>query len=43
MRKVMHYTMYNQATFRPEQLDQLLLVVRGEGGIGKSQVIKAIY
>ena len=39
----MHHTMYNQATPRPEQSDQFLFVVRGKGGVGKSQVIKAIY
>ena len=43
VREVMRHTMYNQATPRPERSDQLLLVVRGEGGVGKSQVIKAIY
>ena len=42
MRKVICHTMYNQATPRSKQLDQLLLVVKGKGGVNKSQVIKAI-
>ncbi len=38
----MYYTMCNQVTPRPECSDQLLLIIRGEGSISKSQVIKAI-
>ena len=41
--KVMRHTIYNQAIPRPERSDQLLFIVRGKGGISKSQVIKAIY
>ena len=41
--EVMHHTIYNQATFKSEQSNQLLLVVRGKSNIGKSQIIKAIY
>ena len=41
--EVIYHIMYNQATPRLEQSDQLLLVVRRKGGVGKSQVIKAIY
>lgn len=40
--KIMRYTMYSQATLKPEQSDQLLLVVSSKGGVSKSQVIKAI-
>ncbi len=42
VREIMHHTMFNQVTPRPERSDQLLLVIRGEGGVGKSQVTKAI-
>ena len=39
----MHHTMYSQATPRLKQSDQLLLIIKGKGDVGKSQVIKAIY
>lgn len=42
VRKIMRHTMSNQVIRRPEQSDELLLVVRGKSDIGKSQVIKAI-
>ncbi len=42
VREIMRHTMCNQVTPRSERSDQLLLVIRGEGGVGKSQVIKAI-
>ncbi len=38
----MRHTIYNQVTPRPERSDLLLLVIRGKGNVGKSQVIKAI-
>lgn len=41
--KVIYHTIYNQTTSKLEQLDQLLLIVRGKGGVGKIQVIKAIH
>ena len=40
--KIIHYTIYNQITFRSEHLNQLLLIIRDKSGISKSQVIKAI-
>ena len=40
--KIMRHTMYNQVTSKPKRLDQLLLVIKGKGGVDKSQVIKAI-
>lgn len=40
--KVMRHTMYNQATPRLEQSNQLLFVIRGKSSISKSQIIKAI-
>ena len=42
-RKVMYHIIYNLATPRSQQSDQLLLVVRGKSGIGKTQVFKTIY
>lgn len=42
VRKIMRHTMYSQVIPRPERSDQLLLIVRREGGVGKSQVIKII-
>ncbi len=38
----MHHTMCNQVTPRRKRLDQLLLVIRGKGNVGKNKVIKAI-
>lgn len=43
VRKVMHHTMYNQATPRPKQSDQLFLIIKSKSGISKNQVIKTIY
>lgn len=40
--KIIRYTICNQVTLRPKRLDQLLLVIRVESGINKSQVIKII-
>ncbi len=42
VREIMRHIIYNQVTSRPERSDQLLLVIRGESGVSKSQVIKAI-
>ncbi len=42
VREIMRHTLFNQVTPRPKRSDQLLLVIRGEGSVGKSQVIKAI-
>ena len=42
VRKIIRHTMCNQVTPRLERLDQLLFVIRGKSGIGKSQVIKEI-
>ncbi len=42
VREIMRHTMCNQVTPRLERSDQLLLVIRSEGGVGKSQLIKAI-
>ncbi len=36
VREIMRHTICNQVTPRPEHSDQLLLVIRGEGGVGKS-------
>ncbi len=40
--KIMRYTMYNQVILKLERSDQLLFVIRGQSGVGKNHIIKAI-
>ena len=40
--KIMRHIMCNTVTPRPKRSNQLLFIIRGKDGIGKSQVIKAI-
>lgn len=40
--EIMHHNIYNPMAASPKYSDQLLFVIRGKDGIGKSQVIKEI-
>ncbi len=41
--KVLNHAIYNKENQCHLRSDQLLLYIRGEGGVGKSRIVKAIY